>query len=300
MDSRLTFASFNINLTKRQEGCEFEYLQIRFCELLYIISFKSRITQRFYNIYHLGLVSKHMPFLIFLIALLYASVGHGGGSGYLALMGLFNTDPAIMKPTALGLNILVTSIGTYKYARAGHFRWKLFLPFAITSIPFAFLGGRLNLDGAIYKSIVGIILFYAAIRIFFNTELPKEKTYFNPPIWTALLSGALIGFLSGITGVGGAIFLGPLILLMGWATIKETAGVSTAFVLVNSISGFLGHWSTTLHFPPQIIYWGIAVLIGGWIGAEYGSQKLTNPLIKKLLAIVLFLGSIKMLFSALG
>ncbi|MCP4139217.1 MAG: sulfite exporter TauE/SafE family protein [Chloroflexi bacterium] len=241
-----------------------------------------------------------MPFLIFIIALLYASVGHGGGSGYLALMGLFNTDPTIMKPIALGLNIIVTSIGSYKYTRAGHFRWRLFLPFALTSIPLAFLGGRLNLDGAIYKGIVGIILIYAATRIFIAAQSLNEKEPSPPPIWAALLSGAIIGFLSGITGVGGAIFLGPLILLMGWTTIKEAAALSSMFVLVNSLSGFVGHWSSNLHFPPQIIYWGIAVLIGGWIGAEYGSKKLPSPIIKKLLAIVLFLGGIKMLFSALG
>ena len=238
--------------------------------------------------------------LIFLTALLYASVGFGGGSGYLALMGLFNTDPAIMKPTALGLNILVTSIGTYKYARAGHFRWKLFLPFAITSIPFAFWGGRLNLDDAIYKGIVGVILLYAATRIFITAKSAEEKSISAPPIWLALLSGAIIGFLAGITGVGGAIFLSPLILLMDWATPKETAGVSTVFVLTNSLSGFLGHWSRALTFPPQIIYWGIAVLIGGWIGAEYGSRKLASLHVRKILAIVLLLGGAKMLFSALG
>ena len=241
-----------------------------------------------------------LTFLILLTALLYASVGFGGGSGYLALMGLFNTDPAIMKPTALGLNILVTSIGTYKYVRAGHFRWKLFLPFAITSIPFAFLGGRLNLDDAIYKGLISIILLYSATRIFITAKSAEEKSISPPPIWIALLSGAIIGFLAGITGVGGAIFLSPLILLMGWAKPKETAGVSTVFVLTNSLSGFLGHWSGTLSFPPQIIYWGIVVLIGGWIGAEYGSRQLANSLIRKTLAFVLLLGGAKMFFSALG
>ena len=241
-----------------------------------------------------------LTLLILLIALLYASVGFGGGSGYLALMGLFNIDPAVMKPTALALNILVTTIGTYKYSRAGYFSWKLFLPFAITSIPFAFLGGRLNLNGDIYKGIVGALLLYAALRIFFTSRIADTKPISAPPLWIALLSGGMIGFISGITGVGGGIFLSPLVLLMGWATPKETAGVATVFVLVNSISGLTGHWSSTLSLPPQILYWGIAVILGGWIGAEYGSRKLANPLIRKVLALILFLGGVKMFFAALG
>ena len=241
-----------------------------------------------------------LTFFIFLIALLYASVGLGGGSGYLALMGIFNIDPAIMRPTALALNILVTGIGTYKYARAGFSSWKLFLPFAITSIPFAFLGGRLNLDGSLHKGIVGVLLLYAATQLFVTAQKAEEKPASPPPLWASLLTGGIVGFVAGITGVGGAIFLAPLILLMNWATPKETAGISVVFVLVNSIAGFLGYLSHTPAFPSQIIYWGIAVIIGGWIGAEYGSSRLPNQLIRKILAVILLLGGAKMLFAALG
>ena len=243
-----------------------------------------------------------LTFLILLTSTLYASVGLGGGSGYLALMGLFNIDPAVMKPTALALNILVTTIGTYKYSRAGYFSWKLFLPFAITSIPFAFLGGRLNLNSDIYKTVVGVLLLYAAIRLFLFTRKGEGKEIHpSPPsLWIGLLTGAIIGFIAGITGVGGSIFLAPLILLMNWATPKETAGVATVFVLVNSISGLAGYWSNTFTLPSQIIYWGIAVIIGGWIGAEYGSRKLPNPITRQVLAGILLLGGLKMLFAALG
>ena len=241
-----------------------------------------------------------LTFLILLIATLYASVGLGGGSGYLALMGLFNIDPAIMRPVALALNILVTTIGTYKYSRAGYFSWKLFLPFSITSVPFAFLGGRLNLNSDIYKGVVGVLLLYAAIRLFLTARKADEKASTPPPLWAGLLTGAIIGFISGITGVGGSIFLAPLILIMNWANPKETAGISVVFVLVNSISGFLGYLSHAPTLPPEIIYWGIAVTIGGWIGAEYGSRRLPNLLIRKILAGILFIGGAKMLFSALG
>ncbi|MBT3321672.1 MAG: sulfite exporter TauE/SafE family protein [Anaerolineae bacterium] len=239
-------------------------------------------------------------FFIFIIALLYASVGLGGGSGYLAAMGLFDTDPAIMRPVALALNILVTTIGAYKYSRSGFFSWSLFIPFGITSIPFAFFGGRLNLDGDIYKGIVGILLLYAATRLFLSAEKAEEKEISRPPLWASLLTGAIVGFVAGITGVGGAIFLAPLILLMNWASAKETAGISVVFVLVNSLSGLLGYLSHTPKFPPQIIYWGIAVIIGGYIGAEYGSSRLPNLLIRKILAGILFVGGAKMFFTALG
>lgn len=241
-----------------------------------------------------------LTLLILITSTLYASVGLGGGSGYLALMSLFNIDPAVMKPTALGLNILVSSIGTYKYSRAGHFSWKLFWPFAAASIPFAFLGGRLNLDGNIYKGIVSLLLLFATSRLFITARSADNKPVIAPPLWAALLSGALIGFIAGITGIGGAIFLSPLILLIGWATPKETAGLTILFVLVNSISGLLGHWSYTLTLPPQIVYWGIAVIIGGWIGAEYGSRKIEGKITRNILAIILFLGGIRIFFSAVG
>ncbi len=241
-----------------------------------------------------------LTFFFLLIALLYSSVGLGGGSGYLALMGLFNVDLAVMRPVALGLNILVASIGTYKYTRAGFFSWKLFLPFAITSIPFAFLGGCLNLDGGIYRAFIGVVLLYSAIRLFLTAKKAEERTSTSPPLWASLLTGAIIGFVAGITGVGGSIFLAPLILLMNWASPKETAGISVVFVLVNSISGFLGYMSHAPEFPPQIIYWGIAVIVGGYFGAEYGSNRLPNLLIRKILAGILLVGGAKMFFSALG
>ena len=240
-----------------------------------------------------------LTFLIFLTATLYAMIGQGGGSGYLALMGIFSLDPASMRPTALALNILVTAIATYKFTRAGFFSWKLFLPFAITSIPFAFWGGHIQLESNLYHILVGGILVFAAVRLFIASRHLGEKTPVPPPLWVSLLTGAVIGFLSGISGVGGAIFLSPLLLLMGWATPKQTAGVAAVFVLTNSAAALLGMWDH-LSLPAQFPVWAVAVLIGAWLGAEIGSRKLGEGIVCKVLAAVLLLGGLKMILSALG
>src|SRR5438045_3137677 len=145
--------------------------------------------------------------LIFAVALLYSTVGHAGASGYLAAMALFGIAPVVMKPTALVLNIIVATIGTVRFYRAGFFSWRAFWPFLVTSIPAAFIGGSLTLPVPIYKSVVGVVLLYSAIRLFFSAALADQKQTRKPPIAAAMLIGAAIGLLSGLTGVGGGIFL---------------------------------------------------------------------------------------------
>ena len=156
-------------------------------------------------------------FLFLLGAALYASVGHGGASSYLAVMGLFSFAPAVMKPTALALNILVAAVATLKFYRAGLFKWQLFWPFAIASIPAAFFGGAMMLPARWYKILVGVVLLYAAVWMFRSSLRPLSKESHQPPLWAAIASGAAIGFLSGLTGVGGGIFLSPLLLYTGWS-----------------------------------------------------------------------------------
>ena len=173
---------------------------------------------------------------IFIAAILYSSVGHGGASGYLAAMALFGMAPAVMKPTALVLNIIVAAIATTKFYRAGCFDKSLFWQFAIGSIPCAFIGGSIVLPTQIYKPILGIVLLYAAGRLGLNQASSQPQQPHSLPIWLAIGLGMAIGLLSGLTGVGGGIFLSPLLLLMGWATMKQAAGVSAAFILVNSIA----------------------------------------------------------------
>lgn len=231
-------------------------------------------------------------------AFAYASVGHGGASAYIAAMALAGIAPAEMRPIALSLNLLVSAMATYKFKRAGYFRWRLFWPFAVVSVPLAFLGGAITLPGHWYKILVGVVLIYAAWQLWRSARAGEEmREVREPPLGLAMAVGALLGFLSGLTGVGGGIFLSPLLLLTGWAGTKQTSAVAAPFILVNSIAGLAGGFTVqAASLPAQIWVLAVAVLIGGWLGAEYGSRRFTNPFIRRLLAVVLAVAGAKMLF----
>jgi uncharacterized membrane protein YfcA len=233
--------------------------------------------------------------LIFLAAVLYSSVGHAGASGYLAAMALFGLAPEVMKPTALTLNILVAVIATTKFYKAGCFSWTLFKPLALASVPFAFIGGAISLPGYLYKPIVGLVLLYAAYRLLAGKGTKAEV---SPPSRLPLVaSGVVIGLLSGLTGVGGGIFLSPLLLFLGWAETRQVSGVAAAFILDNSTAALLGHYSAVSHVPGEVLAWAPAAILGGWIGAQYGSRRLPAPIILKLLSAVLLVAGLKMLFG---
>ena len=235
--------------------------------------------------------------LILLAALLYSSVGHAGASGYLAAMALMGVAPEVMRPTALTLNILVAVIATTKYYRAGAFSWRLFWPFALASIPFAYLGGALTLPGNVYKPLVGAVLIYAAWRSFRTAHGATHLVAARPPMALLLVMGAGLGFLSGLTGVGGGIFLSPLLLLFRWAEVRVISGIAAAFILVNSIAGLLGVMATAPALPQALPYWAVAAVVGGYVGAEYGSRRLGNPSIQRLLAVVLVIAGVKMVLA---
>lgn len=236
--------------------------------------------------------------LFFVGAALYASVGHGGASSYLAVMGLFSFAPEVMKPTALALNILVSAVATLKFYRAGLFKWNLFWPFAIASIPAAYVGGATALPARWYKVLVGVVLIYAAVWMFRSSLRPINKEPHAPPLWAAIVSGLAIGFLSGLTGVGGGIFLSPLLLYMGWSETRATSAAAAPFILVNSISGLLGHLSSVAQLPANIPLWGATAVLGGWIGASYGSKRAPAPVLRQLLSLVLIVAGSKLILGS--
>ena len=236
--------------------------------------------------------------LFFAAAVLYSSVGHGGASGYLASMGLVGVAPAIMRPTALVMNIAVASISLYKFARANGFHWRLFLPFAITSVPMAFIGGRIQLPVSWFGVLVGAVLLYSAVRLFIETMTVKIRARAvvgPPPVPLALALGAGIGLLSGLTGVGGGIFLSPLLVLAGWASVRDSAAPTAAFILINSIAGLVGLLTRHPTLPDPLPYWVLAVIAGGLIGASFGARRLDNRSLRRALAVVLLIAGGKML-----
>lgn len=238
-----------------------------------------------------------LTLLIFAAAALYSSVGHAGASGYLAAMALFGLAPAVMRPTALLLNILVATVTTFKFYRAGHFVWRLFWPFALASAPFAYLGGKTKLPDVYYKYLIGAVLLYSAYRFLRNPEIGDEPVHTTPAIWPMLVFGALLGLLSGLTGVGGGIFLSPILLFLGWAATRQVSAVSAAFILVNSIAGLVGLLSHSPTIPKAVSFFAIAAVAGGFIGAEYGSRRIAGANLKRLLAAVLIIAGIKMILS---
>ncbi len=237
--------------------------------------------------------------LIFLAALLYASVGHGGASGYLAAMALVDTPVGVMRPTALMLNILVSLIATVRFAKAGAFSGHIFWPLALASIPCAYIGGRLDLPSHLYKPLVGAVLVFAAWQSW-RTAKASVDVVLRPVSRRVLVPvGAGLGLLSGLTGVGGGIFLSPLLILQRWQSTRVVSGIAAAFILVNSSAGLLGLLSkpAPVALPSGLIFWAGAALVGGAIGAELGSRRFGNPVIQRLLALVLLVAGVKMMLT---
>jgi len=237
-------------------------------------------------------------FLIILpvVAFLYSTVGHGGASGYLALMALFSFAPETMKPTALLLNLFVAGIAFYHYYKAGHFNKKLFLSFAMASIPLAFLGGMITVDASIYKKILAALLIFAILKMLNvfgkdNAQIKDQK------LWQGLIVGGIIGFFSGLIGIGGGIILTPIILFLHWGKMKEAAAVSALFIWVNSASALVGQFTSGVTLSLQSFVLVAIAFVGGFLGSYYGSKKFNNQRLRYLLAVVLTIASFKLLFT---
>lgn len=234
--------------------------------------------------------------LLFIVAALYASVGHGGASGYLALMALYGVAPQEMKSTALVLNLFVSLTSFIQYYRGGHFLFRTFIPIALASVPLAFIGGMINIDDNIYKRILGVLLLFPVIRFFFfdNTE---DKDLKSPSIYLSLLFGAVIGLLSGMIGIGGGILLSPLLILLKWTNQKQTAAISAAFIFVNSASGLAGMLTKGVSLTSNMWMFILVAFVGGLVGSYYASMKLNQKGLKYVLAVVLLIAAYKLLLT---
>lgn len=237
--------------------------------------------------------------LIFFAATLYSSVGHAGASGYLAAMSLFGLAPEIMRPTALALNVLVALLATYRYTRAGQNDIRLLIPFVVTSIPAAFIGGMVYVPSVFYKPLIGVILLLSAFQQLCTARKAEQedRRVQRPEISSSLLTGTGLGLLAGLSGTGGGIFLSPVLLLMGWAPTRQVSGIAASFILVNSISGLLGNMTSIQSLPPALPLWAVAALGGGLLGTHLGTRMLTIPGIRIMLAVVLVVAGGKMLLT---
>lgn len=231
-----------------------------------------------------------------IVSFLYASVGHGGASGYLALMAIFSFAPETMKPTALLLNLFVAAISFYYFYKEGFFNKRLFILFAITSIPLAFIGGTLEVDASIYKKILAVLLLFAILKML-NVFGKESDTIKNAKLWQGLVVGGVIGFFSGLIGIGGGIILSPIILLLHWGNMKEAAAVSALFIWVNSASGLLGQLSSGVSLEMESFLLVAIALIGGIAGGYYGSKKINNQKLRYVLSIVLLIACVKLFFT---
>ncbi len=224
---------------------------------------------------------------------MYSSVGHGGASGYLALMAIFGVSTVFMRASALTLNLFVAGVSFIAYYRAGYFKHRLLLPFIIGSIPMAFLGARIVIDPQLFKYILGVFLIIAVARMIYTPKTHKQIIPFN--FLFAILIGVALGFLSGLIGIGGGIILSPVLLLLGWANVKETAAISALFIFLNSASGIFGLLSTSISLSPDVYMWIVVALAGGLAGAYSGSFRFSLIRLRYLLAFVLLLASFKLL-----
>ena len=234
--------------------------------------------------------------LVFLVAAAYSSVGHGGASGYLAVLSFFGLPPVAMAPSALLLNLLVAGLSFTSYKRAGHFVFRLLWPFLLTSIPFAFWGGLVRVSPRVYMLLLAGVLVFAAFRLLVVVPMQQEEYFVNPPsLAVALPVGAAIGFVSGMVGVGGGIFLSPLLILFRWADAKRTAAVSAAFIWINSLAGLYGQLSRKHVDWTALLWLVVAAFAGGLVGSWLGARRFTGLWLRRILGLVLLLAAVKLL-----
>ena len=247
-----------------------------------------------------GLEIAGLCLLILVAATIYTSVGHAGASGYLAAMALFGLPPLVMKPTALTLNVMVASLATYRLRKAGLVKWRPLLPLVGASMPAAFVGGAIQLPGEWYRMLVGMVLLAAAWKLFFRPKdapQPGAPAAVSIPVMPAVATGLLVGFLSGLTGTGGGIFLSPLLLFFGWAGARQQAGLTAPFILLNSVAGLAGNVLSLQRLPPELPWFAGAALLGALLGTQLGIKWFSVRALQRALAVVLVVAALKFVLT---
>ena len=235
--------------------------------------------------------------LMGLAAALYTAVGHAGASAYLAIMALFALAPETMRPTALVLNIIVASLATFRFARAGQVNWRLLLLCIAGAIPAAYLAGGVAIPGHLYRPLVGVVLWVAAIRLFWPRPIAATGSQRTAPAIAAILTGAAVGALSGLTGTGGGIFLSPIVLMAGWASVRQTSGTASGYILVVSISGLAGQLSSVGRLPSELPWFALAVVLGALVGTRLGISRLPAGRLLHALGVVLLIAGAKLVYT---
>jgi hypothetical protein len=236
-----------------------------------------------------------LAFCMFLGAVLYTSVGHAGASAYIAMMALFSVPAAVMRPTALVLNILVSAFTSFRFVRAGLFRFRTLWPFLLGALPMAVAGGYVQLPGQFYRPLMGAVLLVAALRLLWPAALRSNTEWSDPPIWIAVPAGAAIGLLSGLTGTGGGIFLSPLLLFLAWSETRTASGVAAVFIFCNSVAGLLGNIASVKALPAELPLFAVAVLLGAFLGTTLGINRLAQQALVKALGLVLVVAGFKLI-----
>jgi len=232
---------------------------------------------------------------LFAISVLYSSVGQAGASGYIAAMAVFGFAPATIKPTAIVLNVLVAAVVSIRFYWGGHFSWRLLMPFALAALPTALIGGYVTLPPVAFNRLLGALLLIAAAPFFFRRNVSSPVG--QPHVVVALVTGAGIGLVSGLTGVGGGVLITPVLLYCRWATPKTAASVSAVFILINSLAALLGHLGATHNLPEHLTLFALCAFTGGMIGAHFGTAHLSAKAIYRILGVILFVAGGKLLLS---
>lgn len=235
--------------------------------------------------------------LMGLAAVLYSTVGHGGASAYLAIMALFGVAPEAMRPTALALNLVVAGLGLWRYGRAGQVDWRLLAAFLVAAAPAAFVGGAIEVPPEIYRPMVGLLLWAAAARLFWQPRRLAEREVRRPPLLVTLPVGAVLGLLAGLTGTGGGIFLSPLIILFGWEDARRTSGIVAGFIFLNSVAGLAGNVASLQAVPPALPWLVASVAAGALLGTWLGAIRLPKPRLLQGLGLVLAIAGAKLIFA---